>query len=254
VIIEAIIRQSVLDGNKPYQQLSNLMIDGLSTKEETLNTDNGKLYGTFRYADNFYVLKLFKDVLRLNEVARATSETLGQADVVEQNDSGLAGTVNFAQYLSEDGSIEVICFLSRDKDLPMQHIESLKDYDPDNGFVDYHLEAFRYIKDFLITRFNSKLNDPAFIDTNRLGTGTGGYNLARCNNLHVLKDASAHYAFFKIAEKQFVEPGSIWEKRYKDSSGICAAHLNRTELAFDMNQDRVDDDRKSLRTYKIGRA
>src|SRR5258706_4902527 len=136
---QCVVRQGAMSNGSPFQQLSNLMLDGFITVEEMQNTDSGRLYGTFTFANSTYTLDLFKDPAKLSLVASATASQLGLATVVEQNDSEITGTVNFAQYALDDPYIEVICFLSRDRELPLANLDSVSDYDPVHGLAAFHL-------------------------------------------------------------------------------------------------------------------
>src|SRR4051794_6490865 len=111
---EAILFQSVMKGGKPFQQLSNLVLNGLSTRDDALNTDSGRLYGSLTFATGTYTLHLYKDSTKLDLVAHATGSAVGSLTISEDNDSGLSGAVNLAQYYADDTSIEAVCFLSKD--------------------------------------------------------------------------------------------------------------------------------------------
>src|SRR5689334_20653620 len=102
--IEAVISQSVKDGTKPVQQLSNLVLEGLSTKDDSLNTNDGTLYGTFAYSAPTYTLTLYMDSERTQAVASASADSLGMATITAENDSGLSGTVNLIQHFADDGA------------------------------------------------------------------------------------------------------------------------------------------------------
>lgn len=256
---DCVISQSVLVNGQPYQQLSNLSLDGLSTKVDTLNTDNsganrGRLYGSFAFATGTYTLHLYKDILKTELVATATASSLGWAAISGNNDSGLSGRVNFAQYNANDTAIVVICFLSYDKDIETNSLEGVKDYDQNTGFADFHIAAFNYLKEFIVSRNKSIVFNPTFIDARSINGGLGGYDLSRVVNWSALTEASSHYALARIAEKQYIEPGSFWEKRTNESKNIVKAHLSNVELTFDTNQDRVEDKSRSFSTWKIGKA
>ena len=259
---EAIIFQSIMDTTSglPYQQLSNLCLEGLSTRSDTLNTDvdqfgSGKLYASLTLHSGVYALNLYKDVIKTELVAQASSATLGVATIYEENGSRLSGTVNFAQYLHDDTAIQVLCFLSSDVDLPMDNLNTLTDYDQTVGFAYYHLNAFNYLThEFIVSRYKSKVWNRFFIDTNQINGGLGGYDLSRCLNLWVLREASAHYAFSRIAEKQAVEPNGIFDRRARESKGILRAHLQNLELVFDDHNTRVESSSRSFNVWKISRA
>lgn len=251
--MEAILYQSVMLNAKPYQQLSNLMLDGLSTRDDALNTDSGRLYCSFTFSTPDYTLNLYKDSTKLDLVAHATKTSLGHATIVEDNDSGLSGTVNFAQYSANDTSIEALCFLSKDGDLPLRGLEQLCDYDEILGYALYHLNAFDFIKSHIISRFKSIIFNPEYIDTKQINSGLGGYDLGRWNNPSVLRECSAHYAFARIAEKQGFEDNTFL-KRSKTSKDIVKSFLETIELTFDTNLDRVEDRQRSLSAWKIARA
>jgi hypothetical protein len=247
-----VLFQSTLDGSKPYQQLSNLQLTGLSTNDNYLNTDNGKLYGTFTHSSN-YVLSLYKDATRTLLVAHATSSTLGTVNVVQDNSSGLSGKVNFAQYLADDLLIEAICFVSKDSDIRMSNLSTLADYDPVNGFAVYHLDAFDKIKEVISSKFKSIIWNPDYIDTRNLNGATGGYDLSRCLNLLSQREAASHYALYLICAKQTIEKGSIFDIRARESYDVYKAYIGDVEVKFDDNADRVEDRSRSTRVFKISR-
>lgn len=253
--IETVIYQSTLDGATPYQQLSNLVLEGLSTKDDTLNTDNGKLYGSFtKNEEETLAFNLYKDIAKTELVASVESVEFGVKELEEENDSGITGTVNLARYLADDNSIEVLCFLSKDRDLPMNNLEGLSDYDDEVGFATFHLLAFNYIKEFVISRNKTTILNRDYITTTQINGGIGGYDLSRCINLHSLREASAEYAFSRIAEKQYCENGSVWDVRQKEAKNKLRAHLEATDLVFDLNQDRVEDKSRPGMVWKIKRA
>lgn len=255
-----IVYQSTFQNAVPFQQLGDLKIDGLSTRADTLNTDcsdatvRGVLYGSFTLSAGTYKLDLFKDVTKLDKVASASDTTLGVKTLTAQNNSGLSGTVNFAQYLADDTAIRVICFLSNDDDLPMAHLESLSDYDPANGFVNYHLQAFKYLtSEFIVSKYKSKVWNNKYITTANLNGALGGYDLSKCLNLDVLREASAHYAFSRLAERAAIDDNTF-ERRAKESKGILRAHLQSIELTFDEVGNRVETESRSGSTFKISRC
>jgi hypothetical protein len=135
----------------------------------------------------------------------------------------------------------------------MNNLEGLRDYDAVNGFADYHVQAFGYVRDFVISRYKSLVFNGSMIDVRNLNGSLGGYDLSRILNLHVLREASAHYAFSRICEKQYVEPGSVFDIRQKESKNLVKAYLSSVELTFDTDHDRVEDKSRSLRTWKISR-
>lgn len=259
MISDCVISQSVLVNGQPYQQLSNLSLDGLSTKKESFNTDNsglnrGRLYGSFTKSGATYTLHLYKDILKTELVATASASALGMATISEANDSGLSGRVNIAQYNADDTSIEVVCFIANDKDIEKNNLEGVKDYDPSTGFAEFHITAFNYFKEFVVSRYKSIIFNPKLIDTRSINGGLGGYDLSRVLNWSALTEAAAHYALARIADRQFIERGSFWEKCKIDSNNIVKAHLSNVELTFDTNQDRVEDKSRSFSTWKISRA
>jgi len=253
MIVEAIVSQTIRDGQKPVQQISDLLLTGLSSKASTSNSDSGRLYGSFVKDGDNYILTLYKDMTRLDAVASATSTTLGSVDVTEQNDSGITGSVNLIQYVADDEAIEVICFLSMDSDLPMANLETMSAYDADLGFIDLHLKSFAYLKQFIISRFKSKIWNPDWVSIKNLHGNTGGYDLSRVLNWdgEDLKQASAHYAFSLLAEQNYVEPGSTFDIRAKESRNRVKAHLTGAEIRIDENHDRIEDDNRSFSTWKF---
>jgi hypothetical protein len=251
---DCVVRQGVLVKNVPYQQISNLSMDGFCTIEGLLNTDNGRLYGNFTKSGSTYTLNLYKDSAKADLVAHAVSTALGVASIVPDNQSGLSGTVNFAQYAQDDTYIDVICFLSRDRDLPMANLETVLDYDPVNGFAAFHGSAFAKIREYTITRYKSLIWNPSFIDTKNINGGVGGYDLARVNNFFAFKEASAHYALYQICDRQTVEEGSIFHTRAKQSRELYKAFLETQEVQFDLSGDRVEDKARSGAIWKFARA
>jgi hypothetical protein len=255
-----ILYQSAFDNALPFQQLGDLNIAGLSTRDDTLNTDcsdatvRGVLYGSFTLQSGFYTLNLYKDITKLDLVASASSSSLGMVDLVGENGSNLSGTVNFAQYIADDTAIKVICFLSCDDDLPMSNLEGLSDYDATNGFVNYHLLAFKYLtSEFIVSKYKSKVWNNKLITTNNLNGALGGYDLSKCLNLDVLREASAHYAFSRLAERAAID-NNTFERRAKESKGVLRAHLQSIELTFDEIGNRVETESRAGSTFKIGRC
>lgn len=253
-ISEAVISQSVRDSGSPYQSISNLQLSGISTLSDTMNSDDGILYGSFTKSGATYTLKLYKDAMKESEVARATSTSLGVVDVSAQNSSGLSGTVNIIGWVSDDTSIRITLFLATDRDLPQRGLSSLCDYDTVNGFAHYHIQAWNYLKSHIIGRYKSIIWNPNFIDTAQINGGVGGYDLGKCINLHTLKECAAHYAFARISERQSTDPTSNWWLRQQESKKEVNAFLKTLELRFDTNQDRVEDKSRSFGVHKISRA
>jgi hypothetical protein len=260
MLAECVVYQSIFGSNgAPFQQLGNLMLDGLSTNEATLNTDSGKLYGSFTSGSGLYTLMLFKDILKLEPVAEAQgtigSTTRNVQPVSQLNASGITGTVNFVQYLADDIAINVVAFVSKDKDLPMNNLNALADYDPVNGFALFHQLAFQYLtREFMVSRFKSKIWNPTYVDANALNAAPGGYDFSKCMNLWVLREAAAHYAFSRLAEKQNIDPGSMWDIRTTDSKNLVKAYLNSVDLTFDEVGQRVETESRTLSTWRISRA
>lgn len=259
---EAIIYESVLvpGTSAKFQQLSNLMLTGLSTKQETLNTDDGILYGTFERSEyGIYTLQLYKDSAKTQPVASASSAVLGLATLVEENDSNIGGSVNFAQYQNDDTNIQVYCFFSKDRDLPMANLETVSDYDADSGFAQFHLNAFNKLKEFITADYKSLVWSNTFIDTRQINrpagiAGTGGYDLSRVLNWTALKQASAYYALYQICERQNLDEQGIFAKRAKASITRFNEYLKSVEMDFDTDNNRVEDKARSFATFKISRA
>jgi hypothetical protein len=239
------------------QQLSNLQLTGISTNTSTLNTDHGQLYGSFVLAGSLYTLNLYSDITKLDLVATGASSALGTVNLVGQNGSNLAGTVNFIQYVANDTSINVLVYLSQDSDLPMANLQDLSDYDGVNGFAAYHLLAFDYLKEFVITRESSVLYNPSLIDVAQINGGVGGYELSKvlltCWTSVEMRDASAHYAFYRLAERQAVEDNTF-ARRAEQSKNTLKAYMESIEIQFDLRNQRVEDKARDLSTWKFGRA
>jgi hypothetical protein len=251
---ECVLYQSTMVNNQPYQQLSNLKLDGISTVADAQNTDNGKLYGSFTYANPTYTLNLYSDVTKLNLVASATATALGIANIVGQNDSELSGTVNFAQYSANDTMIEAICVLATDGDLPFNYLTSVSDYDPTFGFAAFHIEAFDKIKEIVTSRYRSILANPNLIDTRQINGGLGGFDLSRIQSWKPLHEAAYHYAFALIAERQGFDTEGVFYKRAQQSKNIFKGYMESVELPFDTTQQRVVSQERTGQTFKISRA
>jgi len=251
---ECVVSQSIRVGGVPYQSISNLVLAGLSTQDDTLNSDGGRLYGSFVKSGSNYILTLYKDGAKSESVATATTTAFGLADVVEANGSGLSGTVNLAGYENDDTSILVTALLATDIDLPHRGLDSLCDYDAAVGFAHYHLLAWNYLKSHIISRYKSIIWNSDFIDVAQINGGSGGYDLGRCLNLGTLRECAAHYAFARIAERQATDTTGIWWQKQKDSKAKVNEFLKSLELVFDTNQDRVEDKCRSFGVSKISRA
>lgn len=252
--VDCIISQTALKDGRPLQQITNLALDGISTRKDAENTDKGKIYGAFTYSASQYVLTLYRDVLKTDEVATATSSALGAATIIEANDSGLSGTVNFAQYNADDSSIEITCCLSVDSDIPMAHLEGLSDYDATTGFADFHIRAFDKIKEIIISRYKSVVFNRDMIDTRNVVGSLGGYDLSRILNWSAFREAAGHYVLYQLCERQTVEPGSVFDVRATQSRNIFKAHLESIDVNLDTNADRVEDKSRTMNTFKISRA
>lgn len=250
------VYSSVQLQNIPQQQITNLVLSGISTNDETLNSDDGLLYGSFTFSSPTYTLSLYSDAARSQLVGTATASALGQATITESNLSGLSGTVNFNAYSADDLNIKLVCFLSKDANLPLNNLENLGDYDPIVGYARFHLEAFEEIKRYLISRDGSLLWNPGWVDINQINNGVGGYDLSRILNWQAreLIDASAHYAFFKLAEKQAIDPDSIFAKRSCASRQIYKGILSEFDVQFDENNQRVVSKTRTLSSWRVSRA
>ena len=249
----AIIYQSVIAGSRPVQQLGNLVLAGLSTKDDTANTDHGKLWGSFQQIGGNYVLDLYKDETKLDLVATGTSAAMGKMVLDAANGSGLSGSVNIVQYVAADTRLVLIALLSVDSDIPMNNLEALSDYDQQVGFARFHADAFSYMTDFIVGRYKSLIFETDFVDADALGPG--GYNLAKVLSWDTesFRMASANYALAKVLERQYIEPGSTWDIRSKECKNIVKAYLQTLDVRFDTNADRVENKSRSLRVWKISR-
>ncbi len=273
---EAIVYQSVRDANgNAVQQMSNLCLTGLTTITGQTQHTHGRLYAQYvqvtgtktftssleNYAFSFsggtgLVLAIYSDPTRFNLVGVASSATVGQAQITPANNSGLGGTVNFMSYTADDVLIEIVALLSVDDDLPMDYISGLPEWDATVGFAPYHLAAFEYICEFLKGRERSSLWNPAYIDSKSINGGVGGYDLSRIINIQnqSMVEASAQYAFFKLAERQYLEPGSVWDVRAKTARGLVRAHLEDSNLSFDLNNQRQESKSRALSSWRISRS
>lgn len=253
---DCIIYESVMVNNTPYQQLSNLNLQGISTNDATSNTDNGLLYGSFTFSSPTYTLHLYSDSAKSSLVATASSSTLGVTNIAESNSSGLTGTINFAQYSANDNLLYFVCCISRDKLLPLANLEGLSDYDDTVGFAFYHLQAFQAIKEYVMMKEKADLWNPTLIDSNQINGGLGGYDLGRLLNWQqdALKEASIHYAFWHIAERQAITGNSIFKQKAEDSRTRYYAHLRNANVQVDNRRLRVEEKSRTLRVLKTGRC
>jgi hypothetical protein len=198
-------------------------------------------------------LTLYKDVTKSESVATATATALGVATVSQSNSSGLSGNVNLNTYSADDNSIEIVCFLSKDTDLQLANLSTLRDYDPVVGFAKFHLDAWEYFKEFVVSRYKSLVWNPNFIDTRQLNGATGGYDLGRVMNWTALREAAAHYALWHICERVALEDNNF-ARRADTSKSMVRAHLSTVELIFDTNNDRVENKSRSFSAWRINRA
>jgi len=252
---EAVIYQSsVTSDGQPAQQISNLSLTGIVTIADSLNNDNGKLYGSFSYSAPTYTLSLYSDITKDNLVAQATATAMGTATVSPQNDSGISGTVNFVQYLQNDTLIEAVCCLTTDSDIPLANANAFSDYDPTYGFANYHILAFEKVKEIIRSRYRSILYSRTLVDSKQINGGLGGFDLSKVLSWEPVKEAASYYVLAKLAERQYVEAGGVWDKRSKEAFGQFRAHMTTVELAFDLNQQRVADKTRVFSTFKIGRS
>ena len=255
---ETILFQSAVNAsNQPVQQISNLKLTGFVTIDAYGNTDAGKLYGTFAYSSPTYTFNLYSDSGRTQLVASATATSSGLANVVAENNSGISGTVNIIPGTAvEDNLIEAICFLSTDNDIPLNNLAGTSDYDAVYGFSDFHVEAFKYVKNILQSRFESLLWNPDWIDIQQINSGKGGYDLSRILSWRSpdIREASAQYVLHLIARKQAVEPGGVFDHRSKCAYERCVALLQSAEISFDTNNSRVPRKTRNLSSFKISRA
>ena len=256
---DAILFQSAVSGGFPCQQISNLRLTGVSTNTDTptVNTYHGVLYGSLVGSSGTITLSLYSDITKLDLVAQGTTTAPGMMTIVGQNSSGLSGTVNLVQHVVDDLALVAVVTISIDSDLPMANLEGLSDYDPINGFATYHIIALDYLKQFVMTRDKSLLWNPALVDVAQINGGTGGYDYSRvmlsCWTSPEMREASAHYAFYRIAERQGVED-NVFARRAQNSKGIVRAHLESIELQFDQHNQRVESKSRSLNTFRIARA
>jgi hypothetical protein len=254
MISECVLYQSTMVNNAPYQQLSNLRLDGISTVADAQNTDNGKLYGSFTYSAPTYTLNLYSDFTKLNLVATATATALGIATVAEANDSRLTGTVNITQYKANDILIEAVCVLATDSDIPFNYLNTVSDYDATVGFAEFHILAFSKVKEIVTSRYRSILFNAALIDTRQINGGIGGFDLSRVNDWTPFKEAAYHYAFALIAERQGVDTDGVFYKRAMQSKNIFKGYMESVEIAFDTQNQRVATQERAGCTFKISRA
>jgi hypothetical protein len=255
---QSILFQSVLDPTTkiPVQQISNLQLNGISTIDALSNTDSGKLFGTFAYADPTYTLSLYKDSSRSVLVASATATGTGLATISQANSSGLSGSVNIIGFTAADNAIEALACLSMDSDLPMDNLTTLSDYDPSKGFASFHLQAYEYVKNVITSRFESVLFNPNLIDSRQINGGVGGFDLSRILNWQSpdLREAAALYAFYLLARKQGISADSIFLKRAETAYNKVKALLTSIEMQFDMQNTRIASKTRAMSTFKIGRA
>jgi hypothetical protein len=255
---QCILFQSVLDpaSKLPVQQISNLQLNGVSTIDALSNTDAGKLYGTFSYANPTYTLNLYKDASRSLLVASGTATATGTATISQANSSGLSGSVNVIGFTATDSAIEALTCLSMDSDLPMDNLTTISDYDPTKGFASFHLQAFEYVKNIMTSRFESVLFAPNLIDARQINGGVGGFDLSRILNWQSpdVREASALYAFYLLARKQGVSSDSIFLKRAETAYNKVKALLTSIEMQFDMQNTRIASKTRAMSTFKIGRS
>lgn len=253
---EAIIYQSLVDSSKqPMQQISNLVLSGFITIDAYLNTDKGKLYASYSHEDSEYVLRLYKDAAKTQLVASASSSAFGQVEVVQENDSGISGSVYFQQYVGDDTNMIVVCFLTTDGDLRMTSLETLCTYDGQYGFAAYHLQGFDEARRAVISRQKANIWNSEFLDSRNLQGVTGGYDLSRCLNFYeALREGVGYYVLALILESQYIAPDSIFDVRSKESKAAAKACFEGADLTFSWSQTRVEERDRTNRTRKIERA
>lgn len=248
----AILYQSALS-----QQLSNLKLTGIVTIDAYSNTDSGKLYGSFSYSSPTYTFNLYSDSARTQLVASATASTSGIATIIQQNDSGISGSINILPgTVVNDSGIEAICLFSSDGDIPLDNLTGTSDYDPIYGFSVFHQHAFDYVKNVVQSRFESMLWNPGLLDVSQINGGKGGFDLSKCLSWRSpdIREASAQYVLHLIARKQAVEPDGMFAERAKCAYERCAALLQNIEMQFDVDGTRVPQKTRTMATFRFGRA
>lgn len=250
IIYEGVFTQSL----QPVQQLSNLWLGGLSTAKAYSNTFDGMLFCTYLKTGSTYTLSAYQDPARSQLVASAAG-ALGVNTLTAQNGSNLTGSINFVQYEGDDSKIIVRALLSDDRDLQMANMETLGDYDPIQGFAQYHQEAFNYIvHEYLTSKYQSDLWSDSYVDTDQvLSTNTGGYQLARLSNLSSFREASAQYAFARICERQNTDRSGTFGQRYEMARARFRELIGSLDVAIDANLDRVEEKRRVTNTFRISR-
>ena len=272
---DSIVYQSVRDSaGNAVQQISNLSLTGLTTLSGQTQHTHGRLYGQFvqvsgskvlstgleNYDFSFpaggYILAIYADPTRFNLVAVASNSTFGVAQITAVNNSGLGGTVNLIDYTADDLFVEVVALLSTDDDLPQDYLSAFPEYDATLGFATFHQQAFGYVTDFIKGREKASLWNPTLISTTSTNGALGGYDTSKVLNWQSpsLVDASAHYAFYRLCERQYVEPGSVWDVRAKEARNLVRAHLEDADVSIDSTGNRVETKQRSLTSWRLSRA
>jgi hypothetical protein len=57
-----------------------------------------------------------------------------------------------------------------------------------------------------------------------------------------------------LCQRNTVEPGSVFDRRAKDSYAIFKAQMETQELEFDTRNQRVTDKTRATNVFKISRA
>jgi len=241
--------------NAPIQQISNLNLEGIKTISDNFTCDsNGKLYGTFQNISGNYTLNIYNDVTLINLIASATSNTFGIVNVIQQNNSGITGNVNFIQYVQDDDLIYFQVLLTNDNDIPLGELQVLTDYDPVYGFEKFHEIAFYEIRRIVTGRYRSILYNRNWIDSKQINGGMGGADLSTVLNWFAFKEAAEQYVLYKICQRQYVETDSIWDKRSKEAMMKFKAYMETVECEFDMTHQRIESKSRAGCTFKIGRS
>jgi hypothetical protein len=254
---DCILYQSAINAaGLPVQQLSNLSLTGLTTINSFLNSDNGKLYGSFSAPSGVYSLSLYSDAAQTALVASGTSSAAGQMTLTAANSSGISGTVNVVQFVANDANLQAICFLSTDNDLPMDYLSTVPDYDPVLGFSNFHNIAFQQVKTKIVSRFESFLWNETQVDSRQINGGLGGFDLSRILSWSTsdFVEMSAQYALYLICRKQGVEPDGDFAKRAKCAYEKFTALMESVEVSFDLNLTRVPRRTKNTSSFRISRA
>ena len=256
--METIIYQSCINPltQFPIQQLSNLNLNGISTISDNFTCDSsGKLYATYsKDTMNNYTLSIYNDVTQINKIAFASSATFGVTEIGSVNSSGITGSVNFIQYTAEDSLINIQVLLTNDNDIPLGELQVLNDYDINYGFASFHVVAFEQIKRIVTSKYRSLVYNKDYIDTKQINGGIGGYDLSFVYDWYGFKEASAQYVLYKIAERQYIEGGSVWEKRSKEAFLKFKAYMETVEVQLDLTKQRIDTKQRTGNTFKISRA